>query len=168
MQNIFVVLQKFNPSNEQIKKITMSLDLSIYDGVWDLNEYDSDNLEEWMKKMGIPWAKRKIGKSLKRTFTFRVEKEKSFTHFYIQSKTKVSNKERNIVIDVAQADVSVEGRDMMSVFTIRDGNLVNVDSWSDDKGNKKEGSYTFTVEGGRLCCAFDYEGQKVLQKYNKV
>ena len=132
----------------------MSLNLSIYDGVWDLQDYDSDNLEEWMKKMGIPWAKRKIGKSLKRTFTFKVDQEKPTTNFFIGSKTKVSNKERNIVIDEPQPDVSVEGRDMMSVFTIRNGNLVNVDTWNDDKGNKKEGSYTFTVDGnGLLSCS---------------
>ena len=153
----------------RFNKMTELIDLTPFNGAWELYEYDSDNLEIWMKKMNIPWAKRKIGKSLKRTFTFTIDPNNNQTHFRVQSVTKVTSKDVNVVIDQPQDDVSVEGRKMKSVFTVRNGNLVNVDKWQDDKGNDVSGSYTFSFEGKDvLCVKFDYAGLSVLQKYKKV
>ena len=149
--------------------MTELIDLTPFNGSWELFEYDSDNLEEWMKAMNIPWAKRKIGKSLKRTFTFEVDAANPKTNFRVKSVTKVTNKDVQVVIDQPQDDVSVEGRKMKSVFTVQNGNLVNVDRWQDDKGNDKSGSYTFVFESATvLMVKMEYSGKLVHQKYKKV
>lgn len=148
-------------------KTSETLNLNIYNGVWELYEYDADNLEKWMVKQNIPFMKRKIGKSLKRTFTIKVSAENPNTHFFVQSKTKVTNKEKNVVIDEPQDDTAVDGKSMKSVFTIKNGKLFNVDKWVDN-GKVRSCSYTFTVDGDVLSVAFDFEGCQVLQKYKKT
>merc|ERR1711879_1105722 len=126
-------------------KVPSDMALEKYNGTWELEDKGGAEFEEYMKYLGVGLVKRKIGKNMGRTMTF---KAKSDTSFAVKSVTTLkTNENDDVQLDQEGDNETDDGRQVKVRFTNRNGNLVQIENWP---GKNTDNEWEI-LSDGRLC-----------------
>ncbi|XP_063039943.1 fatty acid binding protein 7, brain, a [Engraulis encrasicolus] len=120
---------------------------------------DSQNFDEYMKALGVPFATRQVGNVTKPTIVISQDGDK----IVVKTQSTFKNTEISSKLGDEFEETTADDRKVKSVLTMDGNKLVHVQKW-----DGKETKFTREIKDGKMIMHLTFEGVEATRTYEKA
>ncbi|KAL2098512.1 hypothetical protein ACEWY4_004992 [Coilia grayii] len=120
---------------------------------------DSQNFDEYMKALGVPFATRQVGNVTKPTIIISQDGDK----VVVKTQSTFKNTEISSKLGEEFEETTADDRKVKSVLTLDGDKLVHVQKW-----DGKETKFVREIKDGKMIMHLSFEGVEAVRTYEKA
>jgi len=124
----------------------------------------TENFDEFMKKLGVGWTKRKLANSVSPVNVIIVNEDGSYT---VRTETTVRTTELNFNLGITFKEETLDGR-ITNTTAIRKGNVLTLDQQGDPKKGELNTLHIRDFQGDKMLMSLVAEDAVCLRYYEKM
>ncbi|KAG5285222.1 hypothetical protein AALO_G00000910 [Alosa alosa] len=120
---------------------------------------DSQNFDEYMKALGVPFATRQVGNVTKPTVVISQEGDK----FMVKTLSTFKNTEISFKLGEEFEETTADDRKVKAVISMDGDKLLHVQKW-----DGKESKFVREIKDGKMIMHLTFEGVEAVRTYEKA
>ncbi|XP_012692238.1 fatty acid binding protein 7, brain, a [Clupea harengus] len=120
---------------------------------------DSQNFDEYMKALGVPFATRQVGNVTKPTIVISQDGDK----IVVKTLSTFKNTEISFKLGEEIEETTADDRKVKSVLTMDGDKLLHVQKW-----DGKESKFVREIKDGKMVMHLTFEGIEAVRTYEKA
>ncbi|XP_076152214.1 fatty acid binding protein 7, brain, a [Alosa pseudoharengus] len=120
---------------------------------------DSQNFDEYMKALGVPFATRQVGNVTKPTVVISQEGDK----FMVKTLSTFKNTEISFKLGEEFEETTADDRKVKAVISMDGNKLLHVQKW-----DGKESTFVREIKDGKMIMHLTFEGVEAVRTYEKA
>ncbi|XP_062378472.1 fatty acid binding protein 7, brain, a [Sardina pilchardus] len=120
---------------------------------------DSQNFDEYMKALGVPFATRQVGNVTKPTVVISQEGDK----IVVKTLSTFKNTEISFKLGEEFEETTADDRKVKAVLTMDGDKLLHVQKW-----DGKESKFVREIKDGKMIMHLSFEGVEAVRTYEKA